>query len=142
MGFVTEWNADHMVPRLNIMDKESDLSDGYAHGQELTVGLDGYVVQLRANTVYAIQARSQALYYGVITERDINRMQVGDDSEKLAMLNTGGSVNGHYLPTGTIVKFRTTPRCRVLVMKSAASTATVNLNPLGGIVDPPDFGGR
>lgn len=149
MATVTEFFNSHMVPRITI-GKSDNTPDGYAYGQEVSVGTDGYVFELRQNTVYQLSCRAQDIYYGMLSS-DNDRDQFGkaisemDDTEKLALLNTAGNVNGHFLDdavTATTggVQIATTRVCKTLVVKSATGTATVNLSPLGSFVD--DLGGR
>lgn len=139
MSTMTEYFAAHIVPRLTIGNPDN-APDGYAQGLELSVTVDGYAMDLRLNTVYELQTRTQALYYGMLHDDDIAKMTTGDDAEKLSLLNNATVINGHYLAAGSVRNIATTRKCSVLVMKAAASTATVNLDPLGSIFD--DLGGR
>lgn len=148
MGFFTEWNADHLVPRISIANKDEQgnfIVDGYAVGLEATINQDGYVVNnLRPNTIYVLQTRTQAIYYGMLSDGDGRPTKLADmdDTAKLLQLEVGSTSNGHYLGTGVRVNIRATPGCRTLVIKAAVNGAVVNLSPLGSVTDPPDSGNK
>lgn len=141
MGLMTEFFASQLVPRLTLGGAENG-EDAYVSGFEVAVTTDGYAVTLPLNTVFELQTRSQAIYYGILSDSDCQskRLVDLDDNEKLALLNSGANINGHYLAAGSVRTIATTRKCRYLVIKAAANTATVNINPLGSFTN--DLGGR
>ncbi len=142
MSLVTEWYNSFVIPRLTIGDPEN-APDGYAFAVQASVGTDGYVIDLAADTLYELTTLSQAIWYAVLVDKeftlDINGVPTaGDDAVKLALLQVAdGTPRGHYLAASgkTIIGTGST-KCATFVVKSAASTATVILAPLGNKLSP------
>jgi len=148
---VTEYFGGHLVPRLTI-GQVLDTPDGYAFGFQASVGTDGYVIDLAINTVYEMTCQAQAVYYAMLSSDEIRRVKlespnfevvpsgdlgVNDDGYFLPLLNATSDVNGHIILANATKIIATTPKCRKLVMKSATSTATVTVAPMGWSGDDP-----
>jgi len=160
MALVTEWFASHTVPRLTIGKADLDGTginlDGYAYGMQVACGTDGYVIDLRLNSAYELTTQNQALWYAMLSRDEINAVEMAnidfstnpivpgrDDGYYLALLDAASAQpNGHLLLSNTMRVIGTTALCSKLVMKSATSTATVTIAPLGSFMDPPDNGRR